>query len=255
MFVLAWSFLKGVLLTATLAYLACRFTFIGCYVPTLLLRFLAWHTDRLAKNRTKNPTLVKLAQDLFRSMPDVLANVPGPILELGAGSGANLGYFPPRTELITVDLNEHFHPYLKANLVKHNHVKLREMMLASAEDLSSVVPDESVSCVVSSLLLCCVDQQKCLREIYRVLKPGGRFFFKEHIIERPGTFTNWFQRTFEVYWAALRGNCHLSKQTDQTIARFPSFVNLQASIVQRDLPAWAFFCRRSYVGYVDKPIN
>lgn len=251
LFAIAWTFLQTFLITFTLVYSACRLKCIGQYFPTLFLRFVAWYSDRLSKN--KNPALAKMAQDQFRTMPDVLAEVDGPVLELGAGSGANLPYFPPGTKLITVDLNQHCHQYLKANLQKNAHVSLRELLLSNAEDMSSVVPDESVSCVVSSGHLCCVDQQKCLQEIHRVLKPGGRFYFKEPILEEPETFTNWFQRTFDVYWAALSGNYHLANRTNEVIAQCPLFENLQASIIHRDLPAWMFFCQRTYVGYADKP--
>ena len=48
-------------------------------------------------------------------MEQVIGDVGGNVLEIGAGSGANLVYYPQNTSLVTLDLNEHFRSYLEGN--------------------------------------------------------------------------------------------------------------------------------------------
>ena len=77
---------------------------------------------------------MELNEDLFSTMGEVIARVGGPVLEIGAGSGAHLGLYPPGTHLLmTIDLNEHFHPYLKNNLEAHPHVTLDNYLIGKTK--------------------------------------------------------------------------------------------------------------------------
>lgn len=218
----------------------------------LLKLYLAWDIDRIAKRKNKNPDIRKFKTELFSYMEETITTIKGPVLEIGAGGGPNLEYYPSNTELITIDLNENFRPYLEANLKKHNHVKYKHFLVGNAEDMSNLVEDNSCSCVVSSLLLCCVDQRKVLKEATRVLKPGGKFFFIEHIEEQPGTLTKWLQAKFEPIWTKVRANCHLTKNTDQIINSF-GFAEVNAKILYRPLISFhGFLFSRTYVGFAVK---
>jgi len=219
---------------------------------TVFSKFLAWDTARLAKQKRTNPQLMKLNKELFSTMEEVIDNIGGPVLEIGAGSGAHLAFYPANTKLITIDLNEHFHPYLKTNLEENKHVTLDKYLLGNVNNMEGIVADNSCACVVSSLVLCCSDQGKAIPEIHRVLKPGGRFYFIEHVIEEPGTWTRWFQRKFSKTWESMRGNCCLTQTTDRNIQNFVGFVNLTAEIVYRSLAPQYFFAHRTYIGFADK---
>jgi len=70
------------------------------------------------------------------------------------------------------------------------------------------LPDASTDAVISSLVLCSVtDPSAVLAEIRRVLRPGGRFSFAEHVVARPRTFTRLTQRVLRRPWAWAFEGC------------------------------------------------
>ena len=82
----------------------------------------------------------------------------------------------------TVEPNQCFEPIFNANKAKYPNLDIGDMKIGYCEDLP--IEDSSVDAVVITLVLCSVqDQAKCFREIKRVLKPGGKFFYLEHILD------------------------------------------------------------------------
>jgi len=93
------------------------------------------------------------------------------LVEIGAGAGANFGYYPDGTVVNCVDPNDKFNTYLLSNAAKFPNVKLGNFHVGHAEDMS-FIESNSVDVVVSTLVLCSVDNiEKCLQEIIRILKP------------------------------------------------------------------------------------
>lgn len=86
-------------------------------------------------------------------------------------TGANLKYYPRGAHLVMVDRNEFYEPLLKMNLNKHPSLHLERLVQCSAENMK-MVPDSSVDVVVSTIVLCSIDNiPAVLSEIKRVLVP------------------------------------------------------------------------------------
>lgn len=135
---------------------------------------------------------------------EAFGGLPRTVLEIGAGSGANLRYLGPGTRVIAIEPNRYMHPYLRAAARRWGiHLDLRE---GTAERLP--LPDASVSAVVSSLVLCGVrDPVAALREIRRVLQPGGRFWCVEHVRAPEGTALATLQRIVARPWRWFFEGC------------------------------------------------
>lgn len=135
------------------------------------------------------------------------------ILEIGVGDGANLKYYPPGCHLTSVEPNPFFESYFAKNSYKFPHITIKKFIRGSAEDMSDV-QSESVDVVVSTHVLCSVtDVDACLKEIRRVLTPGGQFLFLEHV-----AYTwkdNWVaalaQVVSEPIWSLLSDGCRLRR--------------------------------------------
>ena len=109
---------------------------------------------------------------------EIFTDLPPTVVELGAGTGANLRYLPAGTRLIAVEPNPAMHPRLieraaRAGIDLELHATVGERL-----DL----PDASADMVISSLVLCTVpDPGGVVAEVRRVLRPGGRYAFLEHV--------------------------------------------------------------------------
>jgi ubiquinone/menaquinone biosynthesis C-methylase UbiE len=109
----------------------------------------------------------------------LLAEASGSVLEVGAGTGANLEHYGGEVSSLVVTEPE---PAMIRRLQRRaqEQAPLAKILRAPAEDLP--FEDDSFDTVVSTLVLCGVDDQaRSLREIQRVLRPGGRLLFLEHV--------------------------------------------------------------------------
>jgi ubiquinone/menaquinone biosynthesis C-methylase UbiE len=109
----------------------------------------------------------------------LLASAGGDVLEIGGGTGANLPYYGEDVTALT--LTEPSKPMV-GRLQRHAEAVRpgTKVLRAPAEDLP--FEDDSFDAAVSTLVLCSVDDQpRALREIRRVLRPGGRLLFMEHV--------------------------------------------------------------------------
>ena len=149
---------------------------------------------------------------------ELLSAASGRTLELGAGTGANVGLYPAAvTELI---LTEPFEPMAK-QLRERVAETGREatVLVAPAERLP--IDDASIDTVVVTLVLCTVeDPAATLAEVDRVLKPGGRLLFMEHVRSEDPRLAR-KQDRFERPWRFVGHGCFPNRDTVATIEASP----------------------------------
>lgn len=98
------------------------------------------------------------------------------ILEVGAGTAANLAFLPSNCKLTCLDPNPHFEGYIKENLGKSDTVVTAEIIQGVAENIP--LENDTFDVVMCTMVLCCVPSaEQSLSEIRRVLKPVSMLIF------------------------------------------------------------------------------
>ena len=143
-----------------------------------------------------------------------LENVNGDVLEIGFGTGLNLSHYPKEIyQLVTVDVNPGIHQLAQKRIQKSSIVVDHRVL--NGECLPMAV--ETFDSVVSTFTLCSIaNVEQALKEIYRVLKPGGRFFFVEHGLSNEPEIQVWQHRLTPIQKVIADG-CHLDRQIRQLI--------------------------------------
>ena len=138
------------------------------------------------------------------------------MVELGSGVGANLRYLPAGARLIAIEPNPYMHARLRRRPRAGSGVEL-EIRSVVGERID--LPDASAEAVISSLVLCTVsDPDAVLAEVRRILRPGGRFSFAEHVAAKPRTPTRWSQRILRRPWAWVFEGCSCERDLTSLIA-------------------------------------
>ena len=140
----------------------------------------------------------------------LLAGAQGRVLEIGAGTGLNLAHYPAGIEEVV--LTEPEEP-----MARRLEARLRDRGLAwrvvRAQAESLPFEDSSFDTVVCTLVLCTVDDpQRALAEIRRVLRPGGRLLFLEHVRSEDPRLAQWQDRLHGLQYRFGHG-CHCNRPT------------------------------------------
>lgn len=144
----------------------------------------------------------------------VVASVRGTVLELGPGTGANFDDLPKDISWIGLEPDEDALPTLRSRSRRFS----RDSRVIEGVGEQIPLDDRSVDTVLSTLVLCSVeDPPLVLSEVRRVLKPGGRLAFFEHVAARPGSLSRFAQRLSTLGRRRRPGDCDPVRDTLDTI--------------------------------------
>jgi len=205
----------------------------GFYSHVIFPWILDWATDRLALNRLRR---------------EVLSEARGDILEIGFGTGANLAFYPPGVrKLTTADPN----PGMRARAQKRILASPRfvDTWMVTAETLP--MPDNTFDTVVSTMTLCSIsDADAAIREVHRVLKPGGHLLFLEHG-SSPDRNVKFWQDLLTPVSKILGDGCHLNRNMRRLLEGQQFAVPSLKNFYLEDAPKVAGYM---YQGIAQKPI-
>eukprot|EP00092_Neocalanus_flemingeri_P091815 GFUD01116493.1.p1 GENE.GFUD01116493.1~~GFUD01116493.1.p1 ORF type:complete len:268 (+),score=82.37 GFUD01116493.1:28-804(+) len=199
--------------------LAIVFLLVNVIIISFGKRFFAGFCTNFASEYNVASNSLKI--ELFKELNDMNKGEQISILEIGAGPGANFKYFDREAVVQTVEPNLHFAKYFDENRSKFPKLDIKDIKEGFGEDLSAAgIADASVDAVVMTLVLCSVqDQLKCLEEIKRVLKPGGKFFYIEHIIGEEGSIIRTVHKLLMIggFWPFMADGCCTDRATDKVM--------------------------------------
>jgi len=154
-----------------------------------------------------------------RFRAELLGELAGEVVEIGAGTGLNLRHYGPGVTHLHVCEPD-------SGMRKQLEVRLAALPELAAKTTVHEAPgeglpfeDDRFDAAVSTLVLCTVrGLDESIAELHRVLKPGGTFSFLEHVCAPKGTWTRRWQHIVEPVYTPIAGGCRLTRSQDEAIA-------------------------------------
>jgi ubiquinone/menaquinone biosynthesis C-methylase UbiE len=145
----------------------------------------------------------------------VMKRVRGEVLEIGFGGGVNLSYYPPQVKTLTaIEPNA----AMRDRAVKRIEKSGRTVtLIARGIDKKQLLPEASFETILSTWSLCTIaDPAAAMKEIYRLLRPGGRFLFVEHGLSPDPDVATW-QHRLSGLTQKWGGGCHLDRDIGKIV--------------------------------------
>ncbi len=150
---------------------------------------------------------------LGRRRAALIRPLAGRILDLGAGTGANFPLYGPAAHVVAVEPDPHM---LRRALRRRAAIRGPHIDLCQGVGEALPFRDAVFDAVVATLVLCTVtDPEQTLREARRVLRPGGRLYFLEHV--RADGLLGRAQDVIRPLWSCFGGGCVVNRRTEDTL--------------------------------------
>jgi SAM-dependent methyltransferase len=181
---------------------------------------------------------------------DVLAGAQGRVVEIGAGTGVNLDLYGEIEDLTLVEPDPHMGAKLRERLAERSAdavgpdgaaitpgAPAASTRLVTAPAEAIPFPDDSFDTGVATLVLCTVpDPVAAITEFARVLKPGGRLLFIEHVRSDDPASARWQDR-LEKPWRFMADGCYCNRDTEANLrASSFSIQSIDQGIFPKSLP-------------------
>lgn len=147
--------------------------------------------------------------EVMKARSQLVPQAQGRVLEIGIGSGLNLGFYDPQRVKVVVGVDP---SAAMQRLARERAARCQVPVEMIALELGQIqAADASFDDIVCTFTLCTIpDAVSALREMRRVLKPGGRLLFCEHGLAPDLPVVRW-QKRLTPLWKPLAGGCHLDR--------------------------------------------
>ncbi|MCB2058662.1 MAG: class I SAM-dependent methyltransferase [Novosphingobium sp.] len=194
----------------------------------------SWYEEhvvpRFIKCACSSPAIAKAREK-------VVPLASGAVFEIGCGGGINQGFYDPALVSSYAGLD----PSGKGLEYARAEAERRGLRADIRQGVGEDIPfgDESFDTVVCTFTLCSVgDQAQTIRELRRILKPGGRLLFAEHGRAPDASVRKWQDR-IEPVWKRLAGGCHLTRPISSEIVAGGFSIGTHGERYAPKTPRWA----------------
>lgn len=177
------------------------------------MSFATWYEERvvprLIRCACSSPAIMKLREQ-------VVPLASGAVFEIGCGGGINQSFYNTANVTSFAGMD----PSAKGLDFAREAAARRGWQAEIRQGFGEDIPFAAASfdCVVCTFTLCSVsDQAQTVRELHRILKPGGRLLYAEHGRAPDPSVAKWQDR-IEPLWKRIAGGCHLTRAISPAIA-------------------------------------